>query len=381
MKEFYAWAARMADVQPPEAAGQTLPIAERLRRLIAPTALNLEGSVVRVVPTQQSLHLLGTTPQSLSVLVWPDLADATDMTHDQFLATQLGALMTFALNRRVQVASTEAPISVAGSLVKNFIPGQANDRELVGPLPPEPKTAFEDTVRGVLGLAEPDRGPIGAAIDLHYASTLLLDTDLNAAYALAVAGIETLSRHYNDVQFGWNDWDEAPHLDTVFSALKLSEDQADQLREELVRGRHLKLRQTFATYVAQSLPDSFWELEMQDYLPTYTVAPDDSTLFTGHDSAERLRLDQFVPRDRAAFRKRLLATYDARSSYVHTGRRGVSESQTIATLAGSPGDEARRPLEYLAVRRILRTMTQHEIAQRAEDVPLPGLIVFHDQPG
>lgn len=380
MKEFYAWAARMADVQPPTDAGQNLPIEERLRRVVAPTPLNLDRSVVRVVPTEQAVHLLGTTPQSLSVLMWPDLAKATDMAHDQFLATQLGALMTFALNRRVQVASTETPISMAGSPVRNFIPGQANDRELVGPLPDEPKSAFEDTVRGVLGLSERDRGPIGAAIDLHYASTLLLDTDLNAAYALAVAGIETLSRHYNDVQFGWDDWDEAPHLDSVFAKLGMSEDQADRLREELLKGRHLKLRQTFATYVAESLPDSFWELEMQDYLPTYKVAPDDSTVFTGLEAAERLRLDRFVPRDRGACRKRLLATYDARSSYVHTGRRGVSETQTMATLAGAPGDEARRPLEYLAVRRILRTMTQHEIARRSEDVPLPGLIVFHDEP-
>jgi hypothetical protein len=380
MKEFFAWAARMAEVQTPEDAAGSLPISERLRRVVSPSPLNWDRSVVRVVSTDHAVHATGTTPQALSVLVWPDLVGVTDMAHDQLLATQLGALITFALDRRVQVASTEQPLSMTGSSVTNFIPGQANDRELMGPLPAEPKSAFEDTARAVLGLRERDRGPIGAAIDLHYASTLLLDTDLNAAYALAVAGIETLSRHYNDLEFSWNDWDEAPHLDSVFAELELSVDQADRLRSELIEGRHLKLRQTFATYVADSLPDRFWELEMQDYLPTYSFAPDESTVFTGLDAAEQLRLDRFVPRDRSAFRRRLLATYDARSSYVHTGRRGVSESQTMATLAGSPGDETRRPLEYLVVRRILRTLAQHELARRSDDVPLPGLILLHEQP-
>lgn len=66
---------------------------------------------------------------------------------------------------------------------------------------------------------------------------------------------------------------------------------------------------------------------------------------------------------------------------MHTGSRGVSETRTMATLAGAANDEARRPLEYLVVRRILRTLIQHEIARRSDDdIPLPGFIVCHDQP-
>jgi hypothetical protein len=82
---------------------------------------------------------------------------------------------------------------------------------------------------------------IGAAAELHYASTLLFDLDPNAAYALCVAGLERLSRAYGAAPAEWAAWEDAQRLDRVFEELSLSESQQDRLRQELLKNRHLRL--------------------------------------------------------------------------------------------------------------------------------------------
>lgn len=376
MREFYEWAARADQIRADD-ENREPPFHNKMRRVLTPSALNLEGSLFRVTPPAQMINPLGTDPQFVSVLLWPDTSNG-GMMQDQVLAAQFGAVISLALDRRIEVAPNEIPLSMEGSDVHNFMSTQLNDAELYGPIAVDPKLAIESTVGDLLGLQEYDRKSIGSAINLHYASTLLLEKDLHASYALAVAGLESLATAYGSKKLGWDDWDEANEFDGLFVELEITDRQADALRNRLLKGKHLKIRQTFASYISTELPKTFWNTRFQNFTPSYTMQPDDGLQYTGKNEGGTVDIEHFVPRDRKVLRRRLLSTYDARSSFVHAGKRDAMEVDAISTLAGRPNNSSKRPLDYLAVRRILRAMVLAEISSRSIPAPIPDIHLFHE---
>jgi hypothetical protein len=134
--------------------------------------------------------------------------------------------------------------------MRTFLPtGLVLDRSLAGPLWPGSQADIDTVLKQLFGLGPDDRDAIGAAIELHYAATLLYDVEPpNAAYALAIAGLEHLSRAYGAAPVEWPDSEHADRLDKVFLDLALTSEQSERLRAELLLNRHLRLRQTFATY-------------------------------------------------------------------------------------------------------------------------------------
>jgi hypothetical protein len=379
MRELFEWVERMRSVRAPAKPTEQLPLSLRYHRVAVPSPLDFDRSLIRVMDTGSRVQLFGNLPCSLSVLCWADNAGRRDMRTDQAIATQIGGLMTLALNRRVRVASDEVPIGMEGSDTKSFISSQVNDRELTGPLPENPQDAIEATLKQLLGLPQADRGPLGAAIDLHYASTLLHDVDLNAAYALVVAGIETLSRHFRDPATEWGEWNEAERFDKVFEQLFLSEEQKDRLRTEILKDKHLRLRQGFADYVCERLQDDFWSASVQDYTPALRMRQPGVAEFDKFTEGRAISIEQFVPSNRTVLRRRLLAAYDARSLYVHEGGRRVDSMTSL--LAAIPIDQKpTAPVEFAGLRRILLALIRAELEAWSEPVELPGFALLHQMP-
>ena len=378
MRELRQWMQRLATVggaEPPN-SGSLRPV---MHRVAAPSRLDFDNSVVRVVDTGAEVELFGTLPSCLSLLCWADLAEHADHLGDIAVATQLGAVMTMATNRRVRVASAETSIHMEGTQSYTFLPAVIVDRELAGPLPEDAKERIEALLQRIIGLEEPDLVTIGNALDLHYASVLLHDVDLNAAYALAVAGIETLAQRYGTTSTDWGHWDQAPRFDAAFDAAGLTDDQRISMRDALLHERHLGLRQRFASYVCDRLPPTWWTTTVQDYIPSLEMQPTGMARLTGQTPADTWPIDQFVPRDAATLRRRVLATYDARSSYVHVGGRSVS---AMTTMSAAIGDQApaKTPLDFIGLRRILCALIDLELADRAELCDLPALRLLHDAP-
>ena len=166
MKELRNWLDRLHQLSEP----QTEPIRLRqsLHRVAAPFAFDFDDSFIRVADTGQGVAVFGALPIHMSVLVRPDFeSQSADMEVDAAIAAQLGALMTYAANRRIRVAATEAAISYGGSETYSFLPAPMTDRETLGIDPGDMQGRFETCVAQYGGLAGEDAAAIGQAIDLH----------------------------------------------------------------------------------------------------------------------------------------------------------------------------------------------------------------------
>ena len=101
MQELFDWIARLRQLpgtEPPALKSQ-------LKRLLAPSAIEFSQTVVGVINAHQESQTFGRLPARLSVLVWHDVEHGDQTLDDQAVAAQLGAILTLATNRRVQVAA------------------------------------------------------------------------------------------------------------------------------------------------------------------------------------------------------------------------------------------------------------------------------------
>jgi hypothetical protein len=347
----------------------------KMNRVSAPSALSFEGSIVRVAETSQSVYSFGAWPARLSVLAWPDTVGPT--LADHAVVAQLGALLTLATNRKIQVAAGDTALDQEGSDQRFFLPvSQLPDRSLFGPIEGDVRESFEDVLTLLIGLPASDRKAIGAAVELHYAAVLLYELDLVAAYSLVVAGLEVLSREYETVPADWQSWEHASRFESVFEELSLGPEQVARLRNELLTDRQLRLRQGFARYVATSLGAQFWDLELQDFMPQLQTEPDGSMRFSGVIPGQSIRIGQLVPFDKPELMRRLLASYDARSSYVHAGERHLDLTSSVQSRTGGTAGKP-RPLEFAGIRLILRELIWAELKARSIATTLPDVHLFH----
>lgn len=382
MKELFDWLQRLAAVEQ-EAPQQTPEVHENFHRVFAPSPLDFDGSIVRVVDARQEVYSFGRVPGRLSVLAWPDVGSQPNQLDGQAIAAQLGAILTLATNRRVEVAASDVPLTMEGTSERVFLPtGSLVDRSLGGPINVDARAGLEETLGLLLGLSESDRDVVGAAIELHYAATLLFDVEPNAGYALAIAGLERLSRSYGEPPIEWAAWEHAPRLDRAFADVGLTDQQINRLRDELLQDRHMRLRQTFASYVAESLPADFWLCRLEDFAPTLTMAPNGAATFSGMAPETPVPITRLVPSDPTTLRRRLLSSYDARSSYVHDGRRRPVMATTVTQLVGKESVPS-APIEFAGMRAILRTLVVAEAKKRSQPRSLPRMLLMHagNRPG
>ena len=214
---------------------------------------------------------------------------------------------------------------------------------------------------------------ITTAIHLHYGAVLLFDRDLAAAYTLLIAGLETLSRQFGKPPTAWADWDKSPVWDKFITRQKLTPEQAGALRTELLRDRQIRLKQTFVNYVADRLPGDFWEMPWQDYM--YMIDAGQGTWGEGSWQEERIVAD-YLPRDREVLKKALKASYDARSSFVHSGQRIVNKYGQLRSLAYlNDGDQ---PLGFAVLRSILTAIIFLELEQNAVPYELPDMLLSNE---
>ena len=340
MKDLANWLARLS------ALSAENPPVHRFHRVAAPSPVAYDTSIVRFHDAEQAVYSFGSIPTRLAVVNWMDDGKG-DAFRDHGVASELGALLSLALNRRIQVAASDVPLHMKGSDNRFFLPmAQLVDRSLTGPIDGDVKETLEQYLALVLGLDASDQAVLGAAMNLHYASVLLHDIDLNAAYALSVAGIERLSRAYGDAPTEWAEWPEAGRFDAAFAEIELTREQADRLRLELLSGRQLRLRQTFAAYTAGRLPEEFWTMEIAEFTPEVRMEPDGSAVMTGVTSGPGMRVEQLLSKEPDVLRRRLLSTYDARSSYVHEGARELDLRSALGERIGQTLNVI-RPIDFV----------------------------------
>lgn len=380
MDELFAWLERLKEMaQQPEAG-----FGQRLHRVVAPSSIDFDGRMIRVQDVDQEVWSFPNLPWRLAVLIRPDLGSRGGSFEDQAVAAQLGALLTLVTNRRVEVAAADVAVGVEGSERHTFMPSNfLQDRSLTGPVGGDVGALWESMLRKIYGLPELDRAVVAAAIELHYTSVLLVNVEPNAAYALCTAGIERLSRRFGEPTSDWETWEDAKRLDTAFQDLGLTDLQIRRLRDELLANRHLRLRQTFARYVVETLQDDFWALDLEDFVPMLTMdtASGDAT-FVGWRPETPTPVASVVPRERDELRRRLLASYDSRSSYVHEGTRRTELADAVRLRLGEDvGPKA--PLPFAALRLILRSLIMQEVESRTSGRELPVVLLFHpgNEPG
>jgi len=95
MKELFDWLGRLADIEE-QASSRPSAIHENLHRVFAPSPLDFDGSIVRIIDAHQDAYSFGRVPGRLSVLAWPDAGSQPGQLEGQAIAAQLGAILTFA---------------------------------------------------------------------------------------------------------------------------------------------------------------------------------------------------------------------------------------------------------------------------------------------
>lgn len=292
----------------------------------------------------------GQTGISLAALRYlDDKSQMNDEVTDLVVSSSiLGGLLTLVSNRMCEVIPELPPGGPTG--LKSFLPITGSIDSLLGaPMPPwhTIDTDFRDALARLSSLPEEDSEAISAAIHLHYCASLLLARDRTGAFSLLIAGLETLAMHFGEPPSSWAEWDQASSWDSFFVDQKLSADQSSAFRDRLIHDKFMRLAETFATYVTDTLPAGFWDEKIRDYV--WGVDGETGVIIEGAWMAERSRDPRFgKDRDitKAAFKK----AYGVRSGFMHAGKRPISFSDDIFGTA--PG---RRGLWFHSHKHVLHS--------------------------
>ena len=345
-------------------------------RVLSTSPLDVNHSIVRVDPTGRSAEAFGSVPGALGILHLLDAGEGpSNVRRDQALATQLGAVITLALGRRMRVAADEISIKPEDTDYVTFMPSGLTGRDLLGPIEGSPKLLIEKLLTEIAGLGSADATPILAACELHYAATQLYDIDLHTAFALVVAGLETLAGQFETHPTTWETFLAADHWDEVFTRLGLDATQADGVRDELLADRHFRLRQRFADYALRILTPGFWRHAVREFIPSFTSEPSAATFDGMQETGRPAPMETLVPKDRAVLRRRLLASYDARSKFVHAGTKDIDPDGSAFARTGGLVKNT-DPLEFNGLRRILEWALRAEISRRSRSGTLPDCRLF-----
>lgn len=298
---------------------------------------------------------------SLSLLQFLDEDPAhEDQVEDLVVSgSVLGGLLTLVSNRMCEVVPELPPGGVTGVMTPLAITGTI-DSQLGAPMPEwdEVDSDLRDLLARLTSLPTKASTTISAAIHLHYCASLLLTSDMTGAYALVIAGLETLAMSFGEPPTSWDDWDQAEEWDALFTAQQLSGEQAAALRGRLIRDKHLRLADTFATYAVETLPEGFWDEEVSDYV--WGVAAESGEIIEGAWMNARRRDPRFGADPdlaKSSFKK----AYQVRSKFMHAGQRTVTLADDM--FGQAPGRE-RTVLSFAQARAALRRLILLELERR-----------------
>ncbi|MGG5173045.1 hypothetical protein ACQR35_12870 [Pseudarthrobacter sp. J1738] len=337
-----------------------------LQRMIHPGLDPAAGSgLVSSIPLG-SVASAGQTALSLSVLQYLDEESISkDEITDLFVSDNiLGGLLTLVSDRMCEVVPEIPPGGSTG--LNFFLPiAGATDPQLGAPMPKwkEIDSGFRDALARLSSLPVNEASAISAAIHLHYCASLLLTRDMTGAYALVIAGIETLAMTFGTPPTTWADWDQATDWDKFFASQKLSEEQASAFRGRLTQDRFMRLAETFAKYATETLPEGFWDEPVSDYI--WGVQGETGKIIEGAWLPERPR-DPCFGANRELTKKAFKKAYQVRSQFMHSGKRPVTSSDDI--FGQAPGRK-RSVVSFAQARAVLRRLILIELEKRGDPNP------------
>ena len=289
----------------------------------------------------------------------------TDQVEDlEVSGSTLGGLLTLVSNRLCQVMPEIPPGGATGAMTPLPIAGTI-DSQLGAPMPEwdEVDSDFRDLLARLTSLPKKASTAVSAAIHLHYCASLLLTRDRTGAYALVVAGIETLAMCFGEPPRSWDDWDQSEKWDALFTAQQLSEEQTAAIRDRLIRDKHMRLADTFASYAVETLPEGFWDEEISDYV--WGIVAESGELIEGAWMSGQSRDPRFGA-DPDLTRKAFKKAYQVRSKFIHAGQRTVTLADE--TFGEAPGRE-RTVLSFAQARAALRRLILVELEKRGSPEP------------
>jgi hypothetical protein len=305
--------------------------------------------------------------ESFSLLRLPDVPqDETKVSERHRLSADLACLLSLASERKVVIPVDYAiAVPQLGNTVFNPL-SHIVDQGILGPLPMDSVLRLKTYMQGIAGLPLSDQEVIGAAASAHHGALLTFDREPRAAYALLVAGIETLSRAYGQPPTDWNSWEYSGDWDTFFVAQGIDGKVAIAIRERLLHDKHLRLGATFRNYASVRLKDDFWEKSIARWV--YGTDANTGDWLPAINYGEQ-RISDLLPNDRNALGKALGRSYALRSSVVHEA--DWIELLTFAQPTASPLAN-NRPLPFPILRLILAELIWLEVSSRSKPVELPN---------
>jgi hypothetical protein len=133
-----------------------------------------------------------------------------------------------------------------------------------------------------------------------------------------------------------------------------------------MKDRHLRLKATFVSYGTDKAPDEFWSEAWQDWVPTVELASSS----TGGHWGDWHSMTDFFPEDRRQLRSALQLAYDARSGFVHQGKRSITLQSELMRIIRKGGSGS-APIPFLVLRSLLATLIQQELRERSRSVEMP----------
>ncbi len=335
-----------------------------VRRFVHPGLMPVAGNGLIAAQPVRQVELPGMWAHSMSLLHWISADSGAGSAEVEQRDSAFGALLTLVANRRCNVLN-EVMAKVEGQEKTICIPVAARvDSVLTAPMPEWDR--LDASLRRVAGLlaslSDADGEALAAAMHLHHCAALLTPHDVAAAYALVIAGLEALAQHFGSPTHEWADWDKATGWDRWSDEQRLSATQRQSLRDRLMRDSHIRLSETFATYVSTRLPQDFWKQDVAEY--TWGVDGLTGTALPGAwgKPAPRAR---FLAENPGLAKQALKKSYQARSRFLHAGTRVVS--QTREWFGDGPG-EVRELLSLAQARAALRELILIELSERGVEL-------------
>jgi hypothetical protein len=333
------------------------------QRVIIPGQNSLQSEGLVRFQAIGPIHRPGNPPEAMSVISWGLPSKFTkNRVAQEHIATLLGALMTFLLDRRVEVLN-EYAIKAEDRPETVFLPSwDIYDRRLAQKIEGQD---LHQGIRTALGLILPmnrkQQRAISAALEMHYWSCHLLAGDLRTSYTLAVGAIELLSRAFGNPPEDWNDWNESTSWNEHMESIGLSEDQKEKIKEKLMQGNHLALQETFTQYASSRLPEEFFDRKWPTYIADFDL---EKGIIKGYIASEdEVKVRDLIPGGREELKVALKKSYSARSNWIHAGKHGIEFIEAVH-YPRRKGDKA-KPLPFAILREILTCLiTEEMVAQK-----------------
>lgn len=233
------------------------------------------------------------------------------------------------------------------------------DSRIQGPFEGSLTTPLTVFLSKLESLSDEHIATLGAALNLHYAATLLFDRDLSAAYVLLVSGIEMLSRAYGLPPERWEEWDQSQDWDAWMDETGIAGAQREALIRRLLKDKQLRLAETFSTYASTRLRPSFWDVDLDGWI--YGINLPGGTHAAPHKASSR-KIGECIDNDPILLKKALKKSYEARSGFVHSGN-PVAFLTSLLFSGNKVQPDA--PLPFAILRSILVELIEAKLEETA----------------